>query len=165
MKEQMRKEAKGIGEIVKRLLSVLVGVFAGFALLLWVWMFLSNPEDPLLGGTPTALAAAIAIVGVFGWTGGMSSKVSSDLRANLRRIGILHTVAALFLVIMGLLLPIIAIIDTDTNEYWWIAGFFVAFTFLATLAFGFGTYKFVSILLDLWKIKDKGADERDGMPP
>ncbi len=84
MKEQIRREAKPLGEFVNNLLSGVVGLFAGFALFSWIIMFLANSDNPLLGGTSIVLAPAVAIVGIFGWTGGMSSKGSPMLRAELR---------------------------------------------------------------------------------
>ena len=155
MKKQLSNEAKGAGNFCIFLLSVLAGLFAGFALLIWIIMYLTNPDNPVLGGTSIALAPAVAIVGIFGWTGGMSSKGNPMLRAELRKIGILHTATALFWVVMGMILPILQDKYSEVSGYQIFAGVYVALLFVSSVTFGVGTGKFAYILLDLWNIQDK----------
>ena len=159
----MRREAKGTCKSVKDLLSALAGLFAGLALFSWIFMFLLNSDNPLLGGTSVALAPAVAIVGVFGWTGGMSSKFSPMQRAELRKIGILHTATAVSLVVMGMLIPSLEDKYSEMAHYQVVAWVYVALVFLSSATFGTGTGKFASILLDLWKTNEEPSDEEDGM--
>ena len=102
-----------------------------------------------------ALAPVVAIFGAFGWAGGMSFKADSRLRANLRMIGIAYTMTALCLAVMGMLLPVIGVMDPNTATYYWLAIPWVLLTFLAALGFGIGTCKLTNSVVKLWKFRDE----------
>ena len=155
-KKWWQSEIEGLGKLAETIIGIVIGVLAGFGLLSWVILFLINPNNPLLGSTTSiALAPAVAIFGVFGWTGGTSLKSSPTLRAKLRQIGILYTATALLLVIMGMLLPVIEVTDTSTTGYCILAVVYVALTFVSAFAFGGGTGMLVSVLVSLWRFQDE----------
>ena len=134
--------------------SAATGALAALALLSWVIFFLINPDNPLLGGTSLALAPVIAIFGAFGWAGGMSFKADPGLRANLRKIGIAYTMTAFFLVIMGMLSPVIEVADPEATGYYYLAVPYVGLTFLGAFSFGIGTWKLTNSVVGLWKFRD-----------
>lgn len=144
-----------LGNPAAMILSGLIGVLAGIGLVSWVVLFLQNTSNPLLGSTSLVLAPAVAIFGAFGWAGGTALRSSPALRVKLRRIGIAFTVAALFLVIMGMLLPVIEVADTSTTGYWIFAWTYVTLTFGSAFAFGGGTMMLVSIVFQLWNLSDE----------
>lgn len=144
-----------LGKLAAMILSGIIGVLAGFALLSWVIMFLKDSSNPLLGSTSMVLAPAVAIFGAFGWTGGTALRSNPALRVKLRRIGVTYTVAALLLVIMGLLLPVIDVADTSTTEYWILAWTYVALTFASAFTFGCGTVMLVYCVFQLWNLSDE----------
>ena len=117
----LRSAIGELWKLVETILSVVIGIFAGFCLLSWVVLFLINPDNPLLGSTSIGLAPAVAIFGVFGWAGGTALKSTPTLRVKLRRVGIAYTVTALLLVFMGMLLPIIEVANTSDALYWILA--------------------------------------------
>ncbi len=143
------------GQLVWMVISGLIGILSGFGLLFWVISFLINPNNPILGSTSIGLAPAVAIFGVFGWTGGTALNLGPALRARLRQTGIAYTVAALFLVIMGMLLPMIEVGDTSTTGYWILAWVYVGLTFASAIAFGGGTWLLLSSLVSLWTFRDQ----------
>ena len=139
-------------EFLLAILGAALGGLMAFGLIFWVVMFLNRPDNPVVGGTSITIATAVAIFGAFAWAGGISLRRSPLLCAKLRRIGLTYTFAALFLVMMGMLLPVIEVLDTSSSHYWWFAILYVIFTFLAAAAVGYGTYMLTTCIVLIWKL-------------
>ena len=56
---------------------------------------------------------------------------------------------------MGMLLPVIDIVDTATTEYWILAWVYVGMTFVSAFTFGAGRMMLVCTLVRLWKFQDE----------
>lgn len=151
----LRSAIGELGKLAVTILSGILGVLAGLGLLSWVILFLQDSSNPLLGSTSMVLAPAVAIFGAFGWTGGTALRSSPVLRVKLRRVGIAYTAAALHLVIMGMLLPVIDVADTLTTGYWILAWTYVALTFASAFTFGCGTAMLVYCVFQLWNLSDE----------
>ena len=142
---------------VAQIVGSVLGFMSGLALLSWVVAYLLNPANPIVGGTSLALAPVVAIFGAFGWVGGAALKADPGLGDELRKMGIGYTAAALFLTIMGLLLPAIELVGEDSGSYYWLAVPYVVLTVLAAGAFGVSTCKLVGNVVRLWQLRDRRA--------
>ena len=152
-----RVEIKGGLQLLKQFLSLMLAILTVLGLTFWVFSVVSTEADSLPDGSLWAIAPAIAIFGVFGWAGGTGNSFCRHLRSLLRQIGILFTLAALFLTGMASLEPLLEIADLGSPEDWIFSSSYVLLSIFSIAAVGSGTWKLANNIDRLWQYREESA--------
>ena len=152
---RLRIEARGGLQHLKQFLSGMVSLITVLGLSFWVFSVVSTVDNSLSTGSLWAIAPAVAIFGVFGWAGGTGNSFCRHLRSLLRHIGILFTLAALFLTGMASLEPLIKIADSGSPGDWIFSVSYVLLGISSIAAVGFGTWKLVFNIDRLWQFREE----------
>ena len=156
---------KHLTQLIKSIGYVLFLALLGVVLpLAYIGILLANVS--FLGGTvtennravasPFMLAQVVAIFGAFGLAAGFSDRIERDLRLDMRRIAVLHLLAAFSLCMVGLLLPLSPYLKEGEFSFWLIAVSLIVFILASGLCFAIGTTWW---LFDIPKIIGKDAEE------
>ncbi len=132
-----------------------MAVLIGVALLIWVIYPFVEKGHSAYDNALWAIAPAVAIFGIFGWTGGTSNAFCRCLRESLKKIGLAYTAGALALTGMAFLRPIIDAAEIDSPEYWIFATPFVLLGLLAIAPIAAGTYYLILNIHPLWQFREE----------
>lgn len=156
---------KHLTQLIKSIGYVLFVSLLGVVLpLAYIGILLANAsflgdvvtEDDRAVASPFMLAQVVAIFGAFGLAAGFSDRIEHDLRLDMRRIAVLHLVAAFSLCMIGLLLPLSPYLKEGDFSFWLIAVSLIVFMIASAACFAAGTTWW---LLDIPKIIGKNAEE------
>jgi len=157
--------------LIKSVVFILFAVLLGVAFtLVYVGVTLANVsffggvvmEDDSTVATPFMLAQVVAIFGAFGLAAGFSDRIEHNLRLDMRRIAVLHLVAAFSLCMVGLLLPLSPHLEEGEVSFWIVAISLIVFIIASAGCFAAGTTWW---LFDIPKIIGRNAEGQEPTKP
>ena len=132
--------------VIFSVIGIALGFSAAFAIILWLYAYLPNPDHPYIGGSPFTLAQVAAIFGGLSIAAGFSDQVNGLLRFALRLAGVLYLASALGFSLFGMILPLSADDELWASQGHVLEKMHFVFLLMAMIGFSLGTMLWVSII-------------------